>query len=56
MAHALIGTKVYDKFGAWSLALDCDGNWKAVQGCTEVLILDRADMNRFGIECLPVMA
>jgi len=53
MAQHLIGTTVYDKFGAWTLEVDEDGNWRAVQGATEVLILDRSDMDRFGIECLP---
>lgn len=56
MRHSLEDTTVYDQFGAWTLELDADGNWLAVQGDTEVLILDRADMNRFGIECLPVVA
>lgn len=56
MAHSLIGSTVYDSFGAWTLEVDADGNWMAVQGASEVLILDRADMNRFGIECLPVVA
>jgi hypothetical protein len=56
MAHPLIGTPVYDEFGTWLLDVDTDGNWVAVQGSTEVLILDRADMDRFGIECLPVLA
>ena len=47
---------VYDEFGAWALGLDEDGNCVAVQGCTEILILDHADMNRFGIKCLPQVA
>lgn len=55
-ARDLIGTTVYDKFGAWTLGLDRDGNWVAVQGETEILIFDRADMDRFGIECLPKVA
>lgn len=55
MANDLIGTKVYDSFGEWTLKVD-GGVWVAVQGNSEVLIMDRADMNRFGIECLPVLA
>ena len=52
----MAGTTVRDKFGAWELQQDSDGNWVAVQGDCEVLILDRADMDRFGIECLPQVA
>ena len=43
------GTKVRDEFGAWTLSHDEDGNWIAIQGATEVLLLDRADFARFGI-------
>lgn len=56
MTSSLIGTTVYDELGAWTLELNEDREWVAVQGNTEVLILDRADMNRFGIECLPTVS
>lgn len=49
-AATLQGTTVYDRFGAWELDRDEDGNWIAIQGQTEVLIQDRADCDRFGIE------
>lgn len=55
MASELVGTKVYDSFGEWTLEIDGD-QWIAVQGKSAVLIMDRADMNRFGIECLPVLS
>ena len=50
MASELIGTTVYDEFGAWTLERDADGIWSAVQGDCEVLILEQRDRDRFGIE------
>jgi len=50
MAKELIGTTVYDEFGAWTLERDANGVWSAVQDGCEVLILDQRDRDRFGIE------
>lgn len=50
MATQLIGTTVYDEFGAWALERNADGTWSAVQGGCEVLLLDQRDFDRFGIE------
>jgi hypothetical protein len=49
MAH-LIGTKVRDEFGIWTICADDDGNLFARQGDTEVLLLDPSDFARFGLE------
>lgn len=46
----LIGATVYDQFGAWTLERDVDGIWSANQGDCSILLLDQADLDRFGIE------
>lgn len=44
------GMKVRDEFGAWTLRRDSDGIWSAVQRDCEILLLDRSDWRRFGLE------